>query len=109
MKEKNKYFVKPNNCPYCTYPCESADMIGGDEKPQPGDISFCLMCGEASKWDENMTFVKFDIDSITDIIDRIRLKNLKMQFDSFWEAHPDKDGRREMYLKKKDELDAKKT
>lgn len=109
MNEKNKYFVKKNECPYCTYPCDSADSINHDHRPQPGHLSYCMMCGNVSQWDENMNFVKFDIDSITDIVERNRLKSLRIDIERFWEENPDKDGRRTMYLNKMDELDAAKT
>jgi hypothetical protein len=102
---KNKYFVKRNICPYCTYPCDSAAMIDidGDDKPEPGSINFCLMCCEPSTWDENMKLVKFDLNYIEDIIERNRIKLLGIRINEFWETNPDKSGRRAMYLKRMDQ------
>lgn len=99
-KKKNKEFVKRNRCPYCTYLCGSYTFIGKTkEKPKVGDISFCLMCCEPCTWDSKMKLVKFDLDSIPDLLERNRIKLLGLKVNTFWEENPDKDGRREMYLK----------
>ncbi len=99
MKKKNKHFVKKNICPYCTYPCDSAFMHEDDkQKPDPFDLSFCLMCCEPSQWDQNMKLIKFDLDSVKDIVERNRLKMIKIKVEDFWNTHPDTDGRREKYL-----------
>ena len=99
MKKKNKDFVKRNYCPYCTYPCDSAMMLEGKDKPTPGSISFCLMCCEPSVWNEKMDLIKFNLNSIIDIIDRNRVKLFGMKVSDFWLTHPDTDGRRAKYLK----------
>lgn len=91
--------LKRNRCPYCTYPCDAATMIKGDDQPHPGCISFCMMCCEPSMWDEKMKLVKFNLNSIPDLIERNRIKLLGMMVNEFWETHPDTDGRRAMYLK----------
>lgn len=99
-KKKNKDFVKRNRCPYCTYPCDSATTIDKYEnKPEVGDVSFCLMCCEPSTWDSNMKLIKFDLDSIPDLLERNRIKLLGMKVNTFWEDNPPDDGRRNMYLK----------
>jgi hypothetical protein len=101
----NKEFVKKNNCPYCTYFSDSAGMLGGDDRPQPGDLTFCIMCSQPSQYDETMTLIKFDLNSIRDIKERVRLKAIQQGFDDFYEHHPEasKDKelleRREHYLK----------
>ena len=97
--KKNKDFIKRNRCPYCTYLCDSATMLKGNDKPSPGAISFCLMCCEPGTWDKNMKIVKFDLNSITDIIERNKIKLVGMKMNEFWDTHPDTDGRRAMYLK----------
>lgn len=102
-KRKNKDFVKRNRCPYCTYPCDSATMIKGKDKPEPGSISFCLMCCEPSTWDESMRLIKFDLNSIPDIIERNRIKVLGLRVSEYWDLNPDRDGRRAMYLKRMDQ------
>lgn len=98
-KKKNKEFVKRNRCPYCTYPCDSATNLDENERPEPGCISFCLMCCEPAVWDGNMKLVKFDLNSIPNILERTRIKMLGIKVREFWDTHPDTDGRREKYLK----------
>ena len=104
-KKKNSLFVKHNKCPYCTYNCDSAFMNPIDpdykesNKPVPGNVSFCLMCGEPSRWDHDMKLIKFDLNTIPDILERNRIKLLGMHIHTFWEQNPCKDGRREKYLK----------
>lgn len=101
-KRKNKHFVKENICPYCTYPCESANGIGEHsvEKPHPGCISFCLMCCSAAQWDVNMKLVKFDLNSIQNILERNRVKLLGMKIEQFWDENPDiEPDRRNRYLR----------
>ena len=103
-KKKNKDFVKHNICPYCTYVCGSASALDCVGTPHPGDISFCLMCCNSMTWDANMKLVKFDLNSIPDLLDRNRIKGLGLKMHEFWETTPDTDGRRAKYLKKMDEL-----
>jgi hypothetical protein len=57
------------------------------------------MCCEPSTWDSNMKLIKFDLNSITDLLERNRIKILGLKINQFWETNPDKDGRRAMYLK----------
>lgn len=102
--KKNPEFVKEGNtCPYCTYICESASMINSKERPKQGDLSFCLMCCQPLQWNENMDLVKFDLNSIDDIVERNRLKIMSLKMQEFWTFHPDKTGKREKYLKAYDE------
>lgn len=104
----NDYFVKKNICPYCTYPCDSAGSLGKEkDRPEAGSISYCLMCCEPSIFDPEMNLVKFDLNSIEDLIERNRLKVLQIRMEEFWQFNPDKDGRRKKYLKIKDSLDVK--
>jgi hypothetical protein len=105
--DKNINFIKKNICPHCTYPCDSATMIKGEDKPRPGCLSFCLMCCEPSVFDDNMKLIKFDLNTITDIIERNRIKVLGMRVHEFWDIHPDTDGQRAMYLKKMDKINGK--
>lgn len=101
--KKNKNFVKRNLCPYCTYPCDSASMIKGQGRPHPGCISFCLMYCQPAAWNAEMKLIKFDLDSIPDLLERNRIKVLGIKIEQFWEENPDKDGRRAKYLKIMDE------
>lgn len=104
MKKKNRDFVKRNKCPYCTYPCDSASQIDGKHKPSVGDLSFCLMCCEPSTWDVSMRLIKFDLNSIHDLLERNRIKSLGFKIHDYWEQNPCKDGRREKYLKIMDSM-----
>ena len=71
----NDDYVKKNVCPYCTYPCDSATSIDKKRyKPEVGSLSFCLMCCEPSEFNEEMDLVKFDLNSIDDLIERNKLK-----------------------------------
>jgi hypothetical protein len=36
-------------------------------KPEPGDISVCIACGEPSMWDEDMTLRKLTEEELTEI------------------------------------------
>lgn len=101
--KKNPEFVKNNICTYCTYHCESATMINSKEGPEPGDLSFCFMCCQPSQWDEQMNMIKFDLNTIDDIIERNKVKLISLKMQEFWELHPDNTGRREKYLKVYDE------
>jgi hypothetical protein len=75
---------------------------GEKDAPSPGDLCFCLMCCEPSQFDENMNMIKFYLNSIKDIVERIRIKQIKMKMELFWDQHPNKDGRREKFLKERD-------
>lgn len=101
-KKKNRNFVKENICPHCTYPCESASGIDGAERfnPHPGCISFCLMCCGAAAWDANMKLVKFDLNSIPNLLERNRIKRLAFHIQEFWDKNPELESeRRNKYLK----------
>ena len=105
MKKKNSFFVKKNKCPYCLYPCDSAFLDPNDphkkggDVPEPGDVSFCLMCCSSMTWDKNMKLQKFDLNSIEDMVERVRIKMVGHRVHEFWDKNPDKSGRREKYLK----------
>ena len=101
--KKNKNFVKRNRCPYCTAPCDFATQIQGKDSPRPGCISFCFMCCQPLTWNEKMKLIKFDLNSIPDLFERSRIRALGWKIERYWEDNPDKDGRREKYLKIFDE------
>lgn len=82
-------YRKPNNCPYCGYFCDAAEMLEDKNAiPYPGDLSFCFMCSEAMQFDENMNLIKFDLNSIDDIVERNRLKMLQVKMRRFWDECP---------------------
>ena len=102
-KEPENGYRKPNNCPYCGYFCDAATFSGeGKKAPKSGDLSFCLMCLGPSEFDKNMKMIKFDLNSIDDIVERNRLKGMQIKMEEFWEINPDKSGRREKFLKERD-------
>lgn len=83
-------FLKKNTCPYCGYNV-SATMCKDDEKavPQPRDLTFCMMCTELCKFDEKMKLIKFDINSIQNLVDRSSIKLEQLKIRQFWEENPD--------------------
>lgn len=92
-----------NFCPYCDYKCDAA-MFPGDENKRPniGDLSFCLMCYQAQQFDKKMKLVKFDINSIKNIIARNKLKCMQLEIQRFWEEQshePEMIKLRNKYLK----------
>lgn len=103
-KIKNNY-LKSNNCPYCGYFCDSATMI--DKKrsiPKVGDLSFCLMCCGSIQFGKDMKLTKFDLNSIKNINERVRLKAIQSKMELFWELNPDKDENRVHFLNVRDGL-----
>jgi len=109
MKKKPKNgFLKENTCPYCDYECTSATLIGNETvAPKPGDLSFCLMCCGAFLFDEKMNFVKFDLNSIPNIMERIRLRDLQIKMEQFWESKSRSENlRRETYLRNRDKKES---
>ncbi len=89
-KEPENNYRKPNNCPYCGYFCDAATMVGDKKaKPKKGDLSFCIMCSESSIFAKNMKMVKFDLNSIDDIVERNRLKACSYKIKEFWDLNPE--------------------
>jgi hypothetical protein len=74
------------------------DFFDPNAHPEPGNLSFCLMCTEASVWDNKMKLIKFDLNSIEDLVERVRIKRLKTEMELFWEQNPDP--RRDRYVDK---------
>lgn len=98
--EPDNGYRKPNNCPYCDYFCDAATMTEDKMKtPSPGDLSFCIMCIEACEFDKDMKLIKFDINSIKDIVERNRIKGIQVKMRLFYEDHPKLCVKREKYLK----------
>lgn len=85
----NKY-RKQNMCPYCGYFCDAATLIGEDAAlaPEPGNLSFCLECAEASEFSANMTLIKFDLGTIKNKTEKSRLMNLQKDMKNFLKIYP---------------------
>ncbi len=82
--------MKENKCPYCCCKMNAATSLDDEAYiPVAGDLSFCIMCCEASQYDKDMKMVKFDIDSIKDLMERNKLKNVQAHIRRFWEENPD--------------------
>lgn len=102
--EPENGYRKPNNCPYCGYFCDAAMMTGNDKAvPKTGDLSFCMMCCEPSVFDESMKMQKFDLNSVNNLVERNRLKGIKIKMELFWETHPEDSPRQEQFLKVRDQ------
>lgn len=58
-------FMKKNICPFCNYQTDRAKNLEDETAvPDPGDISLCIRCAEASEFDENLNLVKFDLNKL---------------------------------------------
>ena len=87
---KDNNFRKENKCPYCGYFCDAAQMLEDPSAiPTPGDLTFCIMCTEASQFDKDLNMIKFDINSIEDLIERNRIKGIQVKMGLFWDEHPE--------------------
>lgn len=61
---KNEY-KKSNNCPYCKYHANAAMNPDNEkEKPTPGALSVCIRCAKTSVFDEGMSLIPFDMNSL---------------------------------------------
>ena len=57
----NKHYL--SRCPHCNYLATDHETLEGEKKYRLGDISFCIACGEISKFVENGR-VKITMDSL---------------------------------------------
>jgi hypothetical protein len=47
--------VPPSNCPNCGTELDCAsDVLGGNERPSPGDVTICLGCGLLMRFKDDM-------------------------------------------------------
>ncbi len=74
---KNKMKTK---CPYCNYVATEHETLNYFAKPKELDISFCINCGEISKF-KNKKLIKESLESLDDAtkkeINKIRIAWLK--------------------------------
>ena len=67
-------------CPYCNYIATEHETLDYIQYPKEDDISFCINCGEVSKY-ENKKLVKVNVESLDETnrekINRIRIAWLK--------------------------------
>jgi|GEM_PF-5168685 len=50
-------------CPYCNYKATNHETLAGETKPNEGDVSFCINCGEVNKFKEG-ELIKVDMESL---------------------------------------------
>lgn len=48
------------NCPYCGYLSTNHETLEGEDNPKVGEISFCIKCGEISRFTKTR-LIKQDI------------------------------------------------
>lgn len=50
-------------CPYCDYLATEHETLKEEKNPFPGDISFCINCGEVSVFDGDK-LIKIDVTKL---------------------------------------------
>ncbi len=67
-------------CPHCGYLATEHETLDYEQNPKEEDISFCINCGEVSKY-KNKKLIKFDLESLDEAnkkeVNRIRIAWLK--------------------------------
>ena len=64
-------------CPYCNYIAEQHETLNNSNPnavPKVGEISFCINCGEVSKFSKN-GLIKVDIESLDEDM-KMQLKEI---------------------------------
>ena len=51
---------EPPRCPHCRKKLDGAFEVGGEGRPEPGNISLCGYCGNWSIYGKNLELVKPD-------------------------------------------------
>ena len=54
-------------CPYCKYEATNHETLGNQKNHKKGDISFCINCGEISKF-KNHGLIKINLNSLDESI-----------------------------------------
>lgn len=54
-----------NRCPYCGYFSDRATHLEEEVTPEKGDLSFCINCGNVSKFDNNLNLVKINLHKLS--------------------------------------------
>lgn len=58
-----------SRCPQCNYKLTGASIIyGEDQKPEAGDFSVCLNCGQILVFDADLTLRKMSADKIRELM-----------------------------------------
>jgi transcription elongation factor Elf1 len=57
--------MESRRCPRCGYTFQaSTNLEDGKAKPRIGDVSFCINCGQVSKFWENDTMLPVKLDDL---------------------------------------------
>ena len=60
-----------SRCPQCDYTLTGATIIEGeDQKPEPGDSSVCLNCGQILTYEADLTLRKASIDEVRELMEQ---------------------------------------
>lgn len=46
--------VEPSPCPHCGQVLDGASNVTNDERPEPGDVTVCIICAGLAEFDEDM-------------------------------------------------------
>jgi hypothetical protein len=59
------HILKPSECPECGKNNDVAtNANGGDDPPNPGDISVCFYCGTALEFTDELTLTRLDLSTL---------------------------------------------
>ena len=58
------HHTKPCLCPNCGNFLDAATQIGGDAKPDPGDISVCIECAAILQFGDDLALTIFPEDEL---------------------------------------------
>lgn len=79
-----------HKCPYCGYECDAATSLDEpNAMPEVGSIAFCLKCVRCFEFGPDMNTLKFDLDTIENLDERIRLKVLQLNMLDFFRKNPE--------------------
>lgn len=58
-------FRKPDKCPHCEKKVDAATHLKDlKAAPRPGDLTVCIGCFKASRYDKNLKMEKFDVSTL---------------------------------------------
>ena len=66
------YRLPESLCPECGYKLDAATCVEGDgaNPPDPGDVSYCLNCGQVLIYAENLSVRRPTREEIAELTDR---------------------------------------
>lgn len=85
-------------CPYCNYKATNHETLDKQKNPKEGEISFCINCGEISKFKKDNSLIKIDITSLDErtkvkinIISTVWLRQRAIDFARLGDKNSNKD------------------